>query len=76
MKPGMTHDNLITGNSVHDNALDCGITLASHPPSPQAASKLPYGVFNNNVIGNTASRNGLVGRGRGRRNLCGGAWKS
>jgi hypothetical protein len=62
---GMTHDNLITGNSVHDNALDCGITLASHPPSPAAASKLPYGVFNNNLIGNTATRNGLVGAGAG-----------
>jgi hypothetical protein len=62
---GATHDVLITANSVHDNALDCGITLASHPPSPQAASKLPYGVFNNNVIGNTASRNGLVGAGAG-----------
>jgi hypothetical protein len=62
---GMTHDNLITGNSVHDNALDCGITIASHAPSPAAASKLPYGVFNNTVSGNTASRNGLVGAGAG-----------
>ena len=62
---GMTHDNLLTGNSVHDNALDCGITIASHGPSPQAASKLPYGVFNNTVIGNTAARNGLVGAGAG-----------
>jgi parallel beta-helix repeat protein len=62
---GMTHDNLITGNSVHDNALDCGITLASHAPSPQATSKLPYGVFNNSIVGNTSSRNGLVGGGAG-----------
>jgi hypothetical protein len=62
---GMTHDNLIAGNSVHDNALDCGITIASHAPSPAATSKLPYGVFNNTVSGNTASRNGLVGSGAG-----------
>jgi len=62
---GMTHDNLLLGNSVHDNALDCGITLASHGPSPAAASKLPYGVFNNTVIGNSATRNGLVGAGAG-----------
>lgn len=62
---GMTHDNLLTGNSVHDNALDCGITLASHAPSPQAASKLPYGVFNNSVVGNTSSGNGAIGQGAG-----------
>lgn len=62
---GVTHDNLILGNSVHDNALDCGITLASHSPSPAASSKLPYGVFNNSVIGNSAARNGLIGAGAG-----------
>lgn len=60
---GMTHDNLITGNSVHDNAYDCGITLASHPPSPQASSKLPYGVFNNTIEGNNSSNNGHAGSG-------------
>ena len=38
---GQTYENLITGNSVHDNALDCGITLASHAPSPKAASSCP-----------------------------------
>jgi len=59
------YENLIIGNTVRDNALDCGITLASHAPSPQAASKLPYGVFNNNVIGNTSSNNGRVGGGAG-----------
>jgi parallel beta-helix repeat protein len=62
---GITYQNQITGNSVHDNALDCGITLASHPPSPQASSKLPYGVVNNNIIGNNSSNNGLVGAGAG-----------
>ena len=62
---GMTHDNLITANSVHDNALDCGITLASHAPSPSAASKLPYGVVNNTIAGNNSTHNGLVGAGAG-----------
>jgi parallel beta-helix repeat protein len=62
---GITYQNQITGNSVHDNALDCGITMASHPPSPQASSKLPYGVINNNVIGNNSSNNGRVGAGAG-----------
>ncbi|HUB32826.1 MAG TPA: right-handed parallel beta-helix repeat-containing protein [Bryobacteraceae bacterium] len=62
---GETFENLITGNSVHDNALDCGITLASHPPSPQASSKLPYGVVSNNIVGNNVSRNGIAGEGAG-----------
>jgi len=62
---GITYVNQITGNSVHDNALDCGITLASHPPSPQATSLLPYGVINNNVIGNSIIGNGLIGQGAG-----------
>lgn len=62
---GMTYSNTISGNSVHDNILDCGITLASHPPAPQAGSPLPFGVINNVIIGNTASRNGIVGFGAG-----------
>ncbi len=60
---GYTHDNLITGNTVQDNAYACGITMASHPPSPQAASKLPYGIFNNIIEGNSSLHNGLAGSG-------------
>jgi hypothetical protein len=60
---GYTHDNLITGNLVRDNAYACGITLASHPPSPQATSKLPYGIFNNTISGNTSTNNGHAGSG-------------
>ncbi len=60
---GMTHDNLILSNSVQENAYDCGITLASHPPSPQASSKLPYGVFNNVIEGNYSANNGHAGGG-------------
>ena len=62
---GMTFEVEIVGNVVRDNALDCGITLASHPPSPQASSKLPYGIFNNTIVGNIVSSNGLVGGGAG-----------
>jgi parallel beta-helix repeat protein len=62
---GQNYENMITSNSVHDNALDCGITLASHPPSPQASSMLPYGVFDNNIVSNTVSSNGLIGQGAG-----------
>lgn len=60
---GMTHDNLISSNMVQGNAYDCGITLASHAPSPQAGSKLPFGVFNNTIEGNTSANNGHAGSG-------------
>jgi nitrous oxidase accessory protein NosD len=62
---GQTYENMITSNTVRDNALDCGITLASHPPSPQASSKVPYGVFNNNIVGNQVIGNGGIGQGAG-----------
>ncbi len=62
---GPTYAIRITGNNVHDNALDCGVTLASHPPSPSAASKAPYGIFNNDIVGNTVSGNGIIGQGAG-----------
>jgi hypothetical protein len=48
---------------VHENAYACGITMASHPPSPQASSKLPYGIFNNSIVGNNSSNNGHAGSG-------------
>lgn len=56
---GPTHDNLITGNIVSENAYDCGITLASHKPVA------PNGVFRNTIAGNTSERNGLRGEGAG-----------
>jgi Right handed beta helix region len=62
---GPTYNNVIVGNFVHDNALDCGVTLASHSPAPFATSQLPYGVFSNNIVGNTVARNGLIGQGAG-----------
>jgi hypothetical protein len=64
---GPSHDNIIVGNNVHDNPFACGITMASHPPSPQASSMLPYGVFNNTVTRNTSDGNGrgIPGAGAG-----------
>jgi len=62
---GHNHDNVVVGNNVHDNPFACGITMASHPPSPNAASKLPYGVYNNTVTGNTSENNGFGTPGAG-----------
>jgi parallel beta-helix repeat protein len=56
---GPTHDNVITGNTVSNNPYDCGITLASHSPSPTTSLKLPPGVYHNTISGNIASNNGL-----------------
>jgi parallel beta-helix repeat protein len=63
---GATHDNLIIGNTVQNNAFDCGITLASHTlftliPGPPTAA----GVFHNTITGNTSARNGLKVPGAG-----------
>jgi nitrous oxidase accessory protein NosD len=62
---GHNHDNVIAGNKVHDNPFACGITMASHPPSPAAASKLPYGVFDNTITGNISENNGFGSPGAG-----------
>jgi hypothetical protein len=59
---GVNNSNLISGNSVHDNPYDCGITLASHPP---ANAKLPWGVFNNTIANNTVAHNGYEVPGAG-----------
>lgn len=45
--------NLIADNTVTNNAVDCGITLASHVGG--------HGVNNNLVVGNTATGNGAAG---------------
>lgn len=46
-------DNLIADNTVENNAVDCGITLAGHVPG--------HGVNNNLVVGNTSEGNGAAG---------------
>jgi parallel beta-helix repeat protein len=53
---GANHDNVISGNSVHDNPFDCGVTLASHSGK---------GVYHNTISGNDVSHNGVDVRGAG-----------
>ena len=60
-----THDNLITANTVINNTLDCGITIPSHPRSPHVPKGPPFGVYQNTIVGNTSSDNGLNGVGAG-----------
>ncbi|HTS28720.1 MAG TPA: NosD domain-containing protein [Bryobacteraceae bacterium] len=62
---GASHDNLIAGNAVTDNTLDCGITLASHPPAQVSGSTTALGVYQNTVTGNQSLRNGVMGEGAG-----------
>jgi Right handed beta helix region len=62
---GATHDNRITGNLVHDNPSDCGITLASHPPASLTGSTSPLGVFHNIIAENESFNNGLAVAGAG-----------
>ncbi len=62
---GVTHDNLISKNNVHDNAYDCGITLASHPPAQFVPQDNPYGLQHNTIYGNTSMHNGSLGEGAG-----------
>lgn len=61
---GPTSGNVIRDNTVVDNTLDCGITLASHAFHP-AAPVTPDvgGVYRNTVLHNTANGNGAAGIG-------------
>jgi hypothetical protein len=58
---GATDENLITGNVVKNNSLDCGITLASHPASN--GSPTSFGVFHNTISANDSEENGLANSG-------------
>ncbi|MGD0505465.1 MAG: right-handed parallel beta-helix repeat-containing protein [Steroidobacteraceae bacterium] len=56
-----SHDNLLTHNVVRNNPLECGIVLASHPPT---GSSPPYfaphhGVDHNTVSDNVSADNGV-----------------
>jgi parallel beta-helix repeat protein len=66
---GANDENLITGNTVTDNGYDCGITLASHRPAVSSGfgtdPARAFGVYRNTVVGNEASRNGLLVSGNG-----------
>jgi parallel beta-helix repeat protein len=69
---GPADGNVIASNTVSENALDCGITLAGHhlgtttngttwtPVAPTAG-----GVFNNTVRDNSSTNNGVLGQGGG-----------
>jgi Right handed beta helix region len=54
---GPNYANLITENIVKWNGEACGITLASHAAYP--ATPLSFGVFQNTVLKNESSYNGL-----------------
>ncbi|MGH3415860.1 MAG: right-handed parallel beta-helix repeat-containing protein [Actinocrinis sp.] len=65
---GPTAHNLIKGNSALDNVGDCGITLAGHSTAAYVSGKLAptkAGVFDNQIIDNTADGNGTKGLGGG-----------
>jgi hypothetical protein len=64
---GPSHANLITGNNVHDNPFDCGITLASHGPATSIvpSQQLPFGITNNTVADNQSVHNGYQTPGAG-----------
>jgi nitrous oxidase accessory protein NosD len=58
---GPNYANLITENIVKFNGEACGITLASHPAATLAhpSGPLSFGVFQNTVLKNESSYNGL-----------------
>ena len=61
---GETHDNLITGNYVHDNGFACGIVLASHQPA--IGSHAPHhGIVHNTISNNRSIHNGAAIPGAG-----------
>jgi parallel beta-helix repeat protein len=61
---GPTYGNMISDNTVLNNTLDCGITLASHWFSLQApAAPGVGGVYRNTVLHNTSNGNGAAGIG-------------
>ena len=55
---GANFENVIAGNKVLNNVLDCGITLASHVQAAITGSAKPLGVYHNTISGNVSSGNG------------------
>lgn len=64
---GPNHDNLISGNDVHDNPYDCGITIASHGPATSVipSAVLPFGITRITVAHNDVAHNGYQVPGAG-----------
>jgi parallel beta-helix repeat protein len=56
-----SHNNLLIHNTVTDNPLECGIVLASHPPTGHVSPPFAphFGVDNNTVAGNVSENNGV-----------------
>jgi parallel beta-helix repeat protein len=56
-----SHDNLLIHNTIKDNPLECGIVLASHPPTGHVSPPYAphYGVNNNTVAENVSTGNGV-----------------
>ncbi len=66
---GPTRNNLISGNFVHDNPWDCGITIASHGPATSVipTATISYGITHTTISHNLSQHNGaqLPGAGAG-----------
>ncbi len=65
---GPTAGNVIENNTILNNLLDCGITLAGHNPKATANGKTQpkvAGVYNNKVLSNKVNGNGTKGEGGG-----------
>jgi parallel beta-helix repeat protein len=66
---GPNHDNLIQGNYVEGNTLDCGITIPSHnlglDPTTGLLDPSFGGVYNNRILNNASIGNGVEGYGAG-----------
>jgi nitrous oxidase accessory protein NosD len=64
---GPSGDNLISGNNIHDNPFDCGITLASHGPATSLipTATISYGVRHNTIANNVSAHNGYQVPGAG-----------
>ncbi len=60
---GATYDNTIWGNLVQNNLLDCGVTVVGH--ALFVTQGAPGGVYDNRVVDNIITGNGLTGQGGG-----------
>lgn len=62
-----SYDNLVLGNTFQDNPLECGIVLASHPPTGHVSPPFAphFGVDHNTVAENTSTGNGVQVGGSG-----------
>lgn len=57
---GESHHNLLIHNTITNNPLECGIVLASHPPSGTTSAPVAhYGVDHNTIADNISSANGV-----------------